>query len=590
MKSWWQKLSDSKIATWQAFAVNAIITLALGPFVVFKFSEQEAENGRIAFVAGLTAGALCLILARFTYLGTKKVADAPWLSLVTIVASSTATVVTIRLVASSILNLENREDYIQLAVHAIITLSIWQILLAVLVSETAKFRRDASALRAEILLGQKLEGQSIEHLEKLRLTVASEITASLNRAFKALTKKSNGPDTSLLLRSLIDDVVKPLSQKLEDRDPEFNAFQMIQHPLVLSKKAIFGRLIRAVATLEPFDVKFAPILVALVSPFTRYWATNQAAPLPFLLLCWIDMTILMGLGILLHKKLKPRVTELNWLWVFVVVNLLIALCDALVTVWVFGSLNPQHLAGLVFANLFAITLSAVIRGMHLEQVSTLSKLKNAAENVLWMNARVSQLIWLENKRLAAMVHGEIQSRIMATSLKFSLQTPTQGEMRKELLVLKKNCEQALLKPVQGGTLGQFIDSLTMLWSDSVTIENEISNNAMQIIEGDEVMVDAISEIIRESVTNAVKHGSASRLWLTAELAGGQQSEAPGQQILHLSIRDNGKSTGDLINMKPGQGTRLFDQVSLNWNLDKTAEGVALEISIPMRQLQPVATW
>jgi hypothetical protein len=296
------------------------------------------------------------------------------------------------------------------------------------------------------------------------------------------------------------------------------------------------------------------------------------------------------LGILLHKKLKPRVTEPNWLWVVVVVNLLIALCDALVTVWVFGSLDPQHLAGLVFANLVAIVLSALIRGIHLEHVATLSKLRSAAENVLWMNARVSQLIWLENKRLSGMVHGEIQSRIMATSLKFSLQTPTQGEMRKELLVLKKNCEQALLEPVQGGTLGQFIDSLTMLWSDSVSVENKITSNVMQIIEGDEVMVDAISELIRESVTNAVKHGSASRLWLTAELAGGQQSEAPGQQILHLSIRDNGKSTGDLINMKPGQGTRLFDQVSLNWNLDKTAEGVALEISIPMRQHQPVATW
>ncbi len=584
MKSWWQKLSDSKVSTWQAFAINATLTLAFGPFVVFRFNEHQAQVGRIAFILGLLLGGLFLLSARYTYLGRKNVGQAPWLSLMTIVASSTATVVTIRLVVSSILKLETREDYIQLALHAILTMTIWQIILAVLGSETASFRRDASALRAEILRGQTLEKQSMEHLEKLRFTVASEITSSLNRAFEALTNKTNTHNTSLLLRSLIEEVVKPLSQKLEGRDPEFKTFQGVQNPEVLSKKIIFSRLIRAVANLQPFDVRFAPILVTLMTPFTRYWATNQAAPFAFLLLCWIDMTVLMGLGILLHKKLKPRVTELNWLWVVAVVNLLIALCDALITLWVFGALVPQHIAGLAVANVVGLALIAFIRGINLEHIATLSKLKMAAENVLWMNARVTQLIWLENKRLVSMVHGEIQSRIMATSLKFSLQTPTQVDARKELLLLKKNCEQALLEPVQGGTLGQFIDSLTMLWSDSVTIENTITSAAMQKIEGDEVMVDAISELIRESVTNAVKHGNASRLWLTAELAEGHQSNAPSQQILHLSIRDNGKSTDSLLSRKPGQGTRLFDQISLDWNLGRTADGATLEIRIPMRNV------
>jgi signal transduction histidine kinase len=181
-----------------------------------------------------------------------------------------------------------------------------------------------------------------------------------------------------------------------------------------------------------------------------------------------------------------------------------------------------------------------------------------------------------------MVHGDIQSRIIATALSIELSEKSEAETKVALDGLRHKCEQALMSPVQAGSLGNFIEQLQTLWQATVSIENRINPDLLAAIERDDVMVDTVSELIREGITNAVKHGKASKVSIAAKMYASEPSQDFKATRLQLMIQDNGRAGIQNANTEPGQGSELFDQICLSWHLSETTDGHVLEALIPLK--------
>lgn len=582
MKRWWSQFLDSRVITWQAYLITAVITVGFAPHLVQSVDLEEAQLRRLAFFIAQVMVGLVLLFANFTYLRGKRVRDAKFLSMATVFMVSSIFVLSIRLIAQYALNLQDPLEVALRAVNGLIAIAMWQFFIAVVVSETDKFRTLVDELEIEIRKGQTLEVISVERLERLRARVAGEVTAALNDSFAKLAIRSKIQQKSKQLRELVDSVIKPLSQSLTNREPDEEQLLANKLDPKIIRRLSVGRVLYAVVSERPFDARVAPLAVVVLTHFSRIWAGEGVTPIWILLVTWANVTLLMSFGTLIQKALQARLSDRAWLVVAVLFTTLASAFDAAATQVVFGQFETIRFIGLFMSDLLVLSLSAVIRGVNLDRLRVIRELQAATDRVSWMNARLNQLIWVEKKRLSRMVHGDIQSRIIATALNIELSEKNEAETRASLDALRAKCEGALINPVQTVSLVSFIESLQTIWQDTVLVENKIDHQALEAIENDPVTIDTVSEFIREAITNAAKHGKASKVCIEATLLDEVQNSAWPAKKLQLDIRDNGKAESGTENFEPGQGSDIFSQISLSWHLTETEDGFLLSAVIPIK--------
>lgn len=582
MKRWWSQFLDARVITWQAFVVTAVITVGFAPQLAQAVDLGESQLRRLAFFLAQVLVGLVLLFANFTYLRGKRVRDAKFLSIATVFLVSFIFVLAIRLISQYALNLDDALEAGPRSANGLIAMAMWQFFIAVVVSETEKFRTLVDELEIEIRKGQTLEVISVERLERLRARVAGEVTAALNEAFSKLAIRSKIEQKSKQLRELVDAVIKPLSQNLANREPDEQELLANELDPKTIRRLSVSRVLYAVSRKRPFDVRVAPLAVAVLTHFSRLWAGEGVTPTWILIFTWANLTLLMSLGTLIQKALQLRLSDRAWLVVTVLFTTAASAFDAAATQVVFGQFETIRFIGLFVSDFLVLSLSALIRGVSIDRLRVIGELQAATDRVSWMNARLNQLIWVEKKRLSRMVHGDIQSRIIATALNIELSDKTDAETRASLEALRAKCEGALMNPVQSVSLASFIESLQTIWQDTVLIENNINGAALEAIDNDPVTVDTVSEFIREAITNAAKHGKASKVCIEATLLDEDQDSASPAKKLQLEIRDNGKTDNRIENFEPGQGSDIFSQISLSWNLTETEDGFLLSAVIPIK--------
>ncbi|MFM6939964.1 MAG: hypothetical protein ACKOUD_05035, partial [Rhodoluna sp.] len=434
----------------------------------------------------------------------------------------------------------------------------------------------------EIETGQSIELDAISRLENLRAKVASQVTAALNRAFANLADRNKLHHASAELSGLIDEVIKPLSESLSKREPDQAELETHQSYSKSVHRISFMQVVRTIAKVRPFEFRVAPVALVLVSTFTRYWDANGLAPVIILAISWITMVTLMVGGTWLHRTFQPRLHEFIWLALAVTYMVFSAVVYALVTQRLFEHWGWTRFLGLVFAGCVVMFSSALGFGVSLERQRVIAELESATAKVAWMNARLGQLIWVEKRRLSRLVHGDIQSRIIATALSIELLSQSPEEVEGALETLRNRCQAALLAPVEGSSLEDFISSLKSLWSVSLDIDNRISANLMADIQSDPILVDTLIECIREAVTNAAKHAKAKRITIDAHMSLAHADDQTDSRRLVLRISNVGKSPEVEGSIETGQGSIMFAEVSLAWSLRATEDGAMLTAEIPMR--------
>lgn len=181
-------------------------------------------------------------------------------------------------------------------------------------------------------------------------------------------------------------------------------------------------------------------------------------------------------------------------------------------------------------------------------------------------SRLRAQLWVNRQRLSWVLHGPIQSTLIAAA--YELQQREVTAQDRERIRTQIATAAARLESVErrDHSVDRAIDELTALWEFTCPLDISVTEPARHRLDQDPTASYAVIEILREGVSNAVRHGGATQVCVGIAL------DRPG--LLTVRIADNG--TGLEGTPSGGLGTSLLDQVCHRWQRTDTGHGVVLE--------------
>jgi two-component sensor histidine kinase len=222
---------------------------------------------------------------------------------------------------------------------------------------------------------------------------------------------------------------------------------------------------------------------------------------------------------------------------------------------------------------FLLKATNTVFGMYLKGwKGSVEQLKEVTAVQRVVNSRLRQQVWLGQKALAMELHGSVQATLQALAMRLGrMQDPQPEELEQILTAVRQSLHRIENQDyLAGQDLHSLLEELKELWEGTADVRWNESTEVLNLLELDPGLARCTFEVIRESVTNAVKHGNATEIDIEMQVA---------EQTLSVRVSNNGK----LANKgKESVGATLLDQLCLTRELsvegDKTIFKAELAIN------------
>jgi signal transduction histidine kinase len=235
-------------------------------------------------------------------------------------------------------------------------------------------------------------------------------------------------------------------------------------------------------------------------------------------------------------------------------------------VFIYGAL-----VGLILGWLIALS-----DGFRYARADVLEQLSKTNDELLWVETRLQSQLWLDQKRLALVVHNDVQATILSAglSLKKAIQSGDEA-VKKQIPALRKLIATSLLLDQRDREVNRIEDVVTQLnntWDALITTSLSVESHANVVLEGDSLASEVCSEVIREFVTNSLKHGQSTLVDVVISY--------DAENKLAMTLTNNGKPLSS-DGSSPGLGTHFLEAVTLSYLLSDVDGGVELRADIPV---------
>jgi signal transduction histidine kinase len=419
-----------------------------------------------------------------------------------------------------------------------------------------------------------------------RAALVREVETQLRAGFESLDGNSV-PDAKAL-RSVVDDVVRPLSWKLESSDIVGGLATAASLPslsLVETRRSLFRRnaegyryRVALGRLISPFLVAGAFIVFALPSTFYIYGAPG----LVFGLVTFIAL----ALSVVALKKLFGHVRVGRTLGIFV--SALVAAVSSLSFSLLLALAGMDWVSGLSICLVSALItgFSGLFFGFVARRADSFAEARRVNDEINELVTRLRQEVWVTRKQLARVVHGQVQSKLVAASLRLarSLRDATQNDALQEQNKAQQDVRDAVAlishlsasaAAVSDRSLELEVEELSEVWEGVCAVTLEIDDQAGARLREDSVATSCVTEVIRETVSNAVKHSKAPAVTATVSL------RTPSRALVVL------RNVGTLANAsaesaaESGYGTRIMDDVTVSWSVTQVGTEVELRAEIAL---------
>ena len=181
-------------------------------------------------------------------------------------------------------------------------------------------------------------------------------------------------------------------------------------------------------------------------------------------------------------------------------------------------------------------------------------------------ALLNQRLWVERRQWALRIHGTVQASLTAALAR--LRQPGVLD-KKDITLIRAHIAQARRGLSQSSSsafnLVEALKETKKTWRGIVNIKTSLNTPAAKRLIADRWASVCANEIIRESVSNSMRHGKADTVIVSFE------SNQPG--FIEIVAEDNGK--GLPRQFKPGLGSQLIDEIAFPWTLEKSPKGGAI---------------
>ena len=468
--------------------------------------------------------------------------------------------------ALGLFSLEGSEVYFRLVGGPVFVISAYFSSNAVMESYL-EFRRKLRELEQERMELAQLRAGYRERVNAATQRQRDRVTQLLTPAMWELQKLFEKSPSQveyrqalIRLEGITNDVVRPVSQELVQTQ---SLSQVERAPFTSRGRLSFPDKIEVA---ESFKIWFFAIILLTVSLNAQIAASNlyqgiltvAAAAGPVL----ITLTLLRHFAHLQLGSIQLAVLHgvhglvMGAFGGWLAVTLGVATTDALV--W-------QASSYVFLASQLTYAFSLLNSGWN----KTLDELAIVLTELGTVNARLRQQIWLRQRNLALELHGSIQSKLTALSKTISKMGAGDSEKITGLIVEIRESLNRLDQSdyLDGSSFENLVNDLQVLWEGTLEIEVEIGRKASSLLKKDEGIARCVFEVLREAVTNGVKHGDASlvRFQVNASELGVQ-----------LKIWNNGKPIADL---SEAAGMKLLEQLSAWHKLENVEDGVLLRAEI-----------
>lgn len=183
-----------------------------------------------------------------------------------------------------------------------------------------------------------------------------------------------------------------------------------------------------------------------------------------------------------------------------------------------------------------------------------------------------QKLWVFQRRWLMLLHGTVQSALTAALTRlqtFSDSDPYQSSLVRSDL---QRAEDAL-QTIPSGEIdfALSIDELKEAWEGVCSLKVSVDMRADRALKLNHGTAYCVHEIIKEAIGNAVRHGSATAVQVEVT-----RNE---DDILDVKIQNNG--TAPRKSRKRGIGSRMLNDITLEWSLARTGKLTTLKARLPI---------
>ncbi len=186
-------------------------------------------------------------------------------------------------------------------------------------------------------------------------------------------------------------------------------------------------------------------------------------------------------------------------------------------------------------------------------------LKKAKKDIERELSLLDQKIWVHRRNWAMLIHGSVQGSLTAAYSRLAL---SQNPDRNQIKLVKEHLRQAersMNKPFSDTIdIDKSLAEIVSTWKGVVEIEIKVEVKLMENLRRDSSVAVCVNQIIKETVSNSVKHGQARNIDIEIS-----SKEAGYVDVVSV---DDGK--GLKAQFKPGMGSEILDEICSSWSLKK----------------------
>jgi signal transduction histidine kinase len=432
------------------------------------------------------------------------------------------------------------------------------ILNSILVSNFARHREALVALAAERLRLQVRSAGVLARVQQQQEELVDKVETLIRPTMRKIQETFTTDSSAAVISSLrdaADEVVRPLSREVADGQDDLN-FE--SEPAAVRVKSALPKRIILGEFLIPFWA--ATMSIGLLVSST----VLLESPANALIVLSLIFILVFGFGRLIQELTKKLEIPTLLAWVLIPVTYAFPLSAFLLLRPV---LNMQSTDAQIFTMMFFEWILGILlffaQLVQLQRRETTERLEEVNRQLEVISSRLSQELWLNRKRMAALLHGPVQASLYAAAMGMAqTNNPSPAYLAKVQQDIEAALEQ-LNNPnrLESETLLSVLNQIKDLWSDSVEISISVPKELEQEITNEPLTCEATIELTRELVTNSIKHGKANKV--SVEIS------AIDANRFRVEVSDNGLAPNP--EATPGYGTKVLNELSLNWERTRSSD-------------------
>lgn len=385
---------------------------------------------------------------------------------------------------------------------------------------------------------------------------------------KLLANKHARLDSVNELRSLVQEHVRPLSVELSQKSERL-ALALPAQPVAKVRLRLLSDRVFLRETISPAWVS----ILSAATFFAIASLLDQVNLQAIVLASSAEFLILWAIKLALPKhKYFSRGTALVLLLVIALISSVPDIIALLPNVTNFNSAALYSMVALTPAFIMVAVANVLVldRARHEAE----AQMQKDTEALARETALFEQQMWLAKRNWSFVIHGTVQAALTAAITRLSSTDELEPYQMNLVVQDLDRAREALTKtPTIEVDLAAALSAVVSTWQGICAISVQISPRAQRALDRDVNARMCVNEIVKETISNAVRHGEAKRVWVEVDRS--------VDELLHISVRNDGRPvTGEL---EHGVGTRMLDDLTLDWSLvNNRARGtVDFEANLPI---------